>query len=472
MGGPRSAVVIGGGIAGLVWALEAAEAGLDVTLVERSASLGGAVRTEPLGKIPVDVGAESFALTRPDLLDLTSRLGLSETVARPHVGQAHVAVGGRRIALPPGLLGVPGSADDIATALGAPAAEEARSRDAAPVAGPTPATIGALVRERLGDAVADALVDPVLAGVHATRADHAELASVAPSLHAAMQRHGGLMPAVRALRGDLGPAGSPVATLEGGMGRLVARLATVLTERGVRLVTGVLATAITPGDGAAGGWHVDLDGGPGAGADIGRLAADVVCLATAARAAAALLRGTGGRETAEVAALLDTLPTTDDVTLVTLLVEDAALSRAGAPVGSGVLVADGSVRAKAMTHASAKWSWLSERLPAVHHVLRLSYGGTHATEDSDDEAFVAGARADALDLLGGAAETLAVRASIVTRWAGALSRPVVGRRATLDAIDELLDAVPGLALTGSPVAGNGLAGVVGRSVREAARTLT
>jgi protoporphyrinogen/coproporphyrinogen III oxidase len=459
---PRSAVVIGGGVAGLVWALDASEAGLDVTLVEGSASFGGVVRTARLGPVDVDVGAESFALTRPDVLDLAARLGMTDEVAHPSARQAHVSVGGRLIPLPPGLLGIPATADDIAAVLGADTAEQAAVRDARPVATQAPATIGALVRERLGDAVADTLVDPVLAGVHATHADDAELASVAPSLHAAMLRDGGLMPAVRTLRGALGPAGSPVATFEGGMGRLVERLASILVERGVRLRPGTPAIALAGGD-ATDRWDVDLG--------IERLTADVVCLAVPAHAAAGLLRSTGSAHPAGIAALLAALPTTDDVTLVTLLVEDAALTRAGAPVGSGVLVADGTVGAKAMTHASAKWGWLAARLPPDHHVLRLSYGGTHATEDGEDGALVDAARRDALRLLDGAADTLAIRASLVTRWAGALSRPVVGRSATLEAIDERLAAVPGLALTGSAVAGNGLAGVVGRSVREVARTL-
>lgn len=459
----RNAVVVGGGVGGLVWALSASEAGFSVTVVERDTTFGGAVRTDRLGPFRVDVGAESFAITRPDVLDLTARLGLSDAVVRPRVGQAHVMTGGRRIALPPGLLGIPQAVDDIAAVLGTRVAAEARALDDAPVRDLSCTTLGALVRERLGPAVADTLVDPVVAGVHATRADDAELASVAPLLGDAVRRHGGLLPAVRALRGDLGSAGAPVATLDGGMGRLVERLEDELTRRGVRLLAGreVTALARDTGDDR---WRVTGAFEP--------LDADVLCLAVPARVAAGLLRSTGGSTATMMATSLETLPTTDDVTLVTLLVEDDTLARAGAPVGSGVLVADGTVGAKAMTHASAKWGWLAEQLPPDHHVLRLSYGGTHPTAPGEDSSLVTRARDDALRLLDGAAATLTVRASCVTRWSDALSRPVVGRRATLDAIDAQLATVPGLALTGSAVAGNGLAGVVGRSMGEATRTLT
>jgi oxygen-dependent protoporphyrinogen oxidase len=127
-----------------------------------------------------------------------------------------------------------------------------------------------------------------------------------------------------------------------------------------------------------------------------------------------------------------------------------------------------------MTHASAKWGWLAEQLEPDHHVVRLSYGGTHEMTGDGDAALVASARADVLGLLAAAGvrtDDAVVRASQVTRWHGALSRPVVGRRAMLDAIDTQLALLPGLALTGSALGGNGLAGVVARSALEARRTL-
>lgn len=489
------AVVIGGGVAGLVWALDATEAGYAVTVCEQADRFGGAVRSEPLGPVVVDVGAESFALTRPDVLDLAQRLGLGDAVERPANHQAHVLSGGRLLPLPPGVLGIPADAADIARLLGSDVAARAQARDSAPVPVEPAVSLGRLVRERLGDEVADVLVDPVIAGVHATRADDAELASVAPSLHAAMLTHGGLMAGVRALRGALGPAGAPVATFDGGMGRLVERLCAELLARGATLRTGATVTALQH-DGT---WQVR------SGDDA--LIADVLCLALPAGPATALLAtapftahaATAARTVAEQ---LTALPTTDAVVLVSLLLEDAALTRAGAPVGSGVLVADTAspdtaspdtaspgrsrdrpgvatddvLRAKALTHASAKWAWLAERLPADHHVVRLSFGGTHALPATTEQALVAAAAREVSRLLGDAVDAgtgahPTVRAACVTRWDAALSRPVIGRRSRLVTIDAAVEDLPRLALVGSAVAGNGLAGVVGRSRAEAARTL-
>jgi protoporphyrinogen/coproporphyrinogen III oxidase len=372
-----------------------------------------------------------------------------------------VVTGGRRVPLPAGLLGIPAGSDDIARLLGAAAAAEALRRDGAPVRSEAPPTLGALVRDRLGDHVAESLVDPVIAGVHATRADDAELLSVAPSLYPAMVAHGGLMPAVGALRGALGPAGSPVASLTGGMGRLVARLHERLVEGGARIRTGTPVVSIRVGQ----VWSVATAEG--------ELLADVLCLAVPAPVAGRLLTGAGPGSYDELSRPLRALPTTHDVTLVTLLVEDAVLTRAGAPVGSGVLIADGPVHAKAMTHASVKWAWLADALPADHHVVRLSYGGTSDVGQlaAGDAALVALAVTDLRILLDGALGAASVRDALVTRWSGALSRPVVGRAQLIADIDAQLAALPQLAVVGSAVAGNGLAGVVGRSRLEAARTL-
>jgi protoporphyrinogen/coproporphyrinogen III oxidase len=111
------AVVVGGGVAGLVFALDASEAGYRVTVLERATRFGGVVRSERLGPVTVDVGAESFALTRPDVLELADRLGLGAAVERPATHQAHVLSGGRHLPLPPGVLGVPGDPADIGRLL-------------------------------------------------------------------------------------------------------------------------------------------------------------------------------------------------------------------------------------------------------------------------------------------------------------------------------------------------------------------
>ncbi len=502
-------MVVGGGIAGLVWAVEAATRGMDVTVLEAGDRAGGAVRREQIGDVATEVGAEAFAIARPEVLTLVEELGLSERVVRPATYQAHLLTARGLLPLPPGFLGIPVDLDDIARLVGSRAAAEAARLDAIPLAGdaPLPPTVGALVRERLGAAVAAQLVDPVIAGVHATPADEAELMSVAPQLAAAVRRHGGLLPAARALRGPLGPAGAPVATLTGGLSLLVDALVARVEYLGGTVRTGSPATGLHR---RPAGWRVTLDDG--------HLDAEVVGVALPPTPATQVLgtvlttasdevrrreRAVGSaadpatqEAIGAVRGALRELRATE-VTLVTLLLADATLAAAGAPVGSGVLVAPEvtDVHAKAMTHASAKWSHVAAALTPGHHLVRLSYGGRpcqcvpaaaagpgavtgHEVPHPGPEApehrpsMVEVAFADTARVLGDALGDATVRASRVTRWRHGLVRPLVGRQAAVTAVDDALVDVPDLALLGGSLAGNGLAGVVARSRAEAARTLS
>src|SRR5206468_2124244 len=81
---------------------------------------------------------------------------------------------------------------------------------------------GALVRERLGAAVLDRLVDPLLGGVYAGRGDDLSLAATVPSLADACRTSSTLTGAVRAALAKRSGGGGPVfATIDGGMSRLV-----------------------------------------------------------------------------------------------------------------------------------------------------------------------------------------------------------------------------------------------------------
>ena len=56
-----SAIVVGGGIAGLVMARDLVLGGLDVTLLEASDHLGGKIARHTVAGVDLDAGAESFA---------------------------------------------------------------------------------------------------------------------------------------------------------------------------------------------------------------------------------------------------------------------------------------------------------------------------------------------------------------------------------------------------------------------------
>ena len=147
-------------------------------------------------------------------------------------------------------------------------------------------------------------------------------------------------------------AGSAVAGLRGGMHTLVAALVAELRGLDVTLLSGTRADAVQR---IPGGWRVTA----------GR--ADV------RRRAAGGRRGRPGRRRAARRTPLPALAALrpdagPDVRLVTLVLDRPALD--AAPRGTGVLVAPQSpgIRAKALTHATAKWAWLAERTAPGRHV--------------------------------------------------------------------------------------------------------
>ncbi|MFI2753842.1 protoporphyrinogen/coproporphyrinogen oxidase [Cellulomonas sp. P22] len=473
--GPWDAVVVGGGVAGLVAARELATAGLRTLLVEERPEVGGAVGRHELAGLTLDSGAESFATRGGAVAVLADELGLRDRVVTPDPRGAWVQLPQGAGPLPrAGLLGIPADpwAPDVRRTIGLLGALRAGADRALPASWGTRApaggavTVGGLVRARMGRRVLERLVRPVVAGVHAADPDDLAVDAVSPGLRAALAERGSLGAAVRSLRA-LAPAGSAVAGFEGGLHVLVDALLADVLARGVQVRTGVRATGVTrPADTPSAeddavrgpGFEVELHGPDGA---VARERTDRLVLATPA--AVTLLAPV-------VPALAGLTPDAGaEVVLVTLVLDAPALD--AAPRGTGVLVSPAvrGVRAKALTHASAKWSWLARATPAGRHVVRLSYGiaghGGAAPQAPDprtlpDDELTSLALRDAAALLGvplGAAELVA---SARVTWSQALPRPSARHRAVVDQVRAAAVDVPGLAVCGAWVAGNGLASVV------------
>jgi oxygen-dependent protoporphyrinogen oxidase len=398
-GGARvETLIVGGGVAGLVVARRLALAGRSVRLLEASDRLGGQLAPQDVAGVRLDAAAESFATRGDAVLPLLAELGLDGDVVTPEAGIAWVQrARGGAVPLPPaGLLGIPADPRDpgVVEALGPRGALRAQGDELLPpTVGAEARTLADLVVARMGEAVLDTLVAPVVRGVYSREARDLPLDEANPRLRAALVEHGTLAGAVRALRAAA-PAGSLVAGLRGGMFRLADALAAEVARLGVAVETGVRLEA-TP-------------------------------------------------EGAVLAAPRPGIPPAREVTLVTLVLEAAALD--GAPRGSGLLVAEGSaVIARALTHLTAKWAWVAEAL-AGRHAVRLSYD----TAPGDP---VATALADASTMFG--AELPDPVDATVRTW----RRP---------APDPAGFAGPRV---GEPVAGVGLASVIPHAERVAAELL-
>jgi Protoporphyrinogen oxidase len=501
---PTRVVVIGGGVGGLVAARDLARPGFDVTVLEAADHSGGSVARHLVAGVPLDAGAESFATRGGDVAALIDELGLADALVAPNPAGAWLQLPRGAVPAPKGgMLGIPSVplAQDVIAAIGWRGALRAYLDRLMPVLKVgQERDLGRLVRRRMGRAVHDWLVSPVTTGVYSAAPDMLDTEVATPGLNAALTRAGSLSGGVALLldarsrskgagsggksaggaAGGLRP-GSAVGGLVGGMARLVDALAADVVARGGVVRTGTrvarlgtaqsshffatqpaeaaetresgLNTPAESGVAADAVWRVELEDGE-------VLDADAVLVALPGEQALALLSGVSDR-LAALAALDWPEPTR--VELVTLVVDAPGLD--GAPRGTGILVADDvpNVRAKALTHATAKWPWLAELLPPGRHVLRLSYGragGAGRADDLADEALLATALADATALLG-----MPIMASMLVDWArigwaNVAPSAATGQRERVAVVRESIGSVPGLEATGSWLCGTGIASVV------------
>jgi oxygen-dependent protoporphyrinogen oxidase len=418
--GPRIAVV-GGGMAGL--AAAAALAGrAEVTVLEGSARLGGKLSTGPLG---IDDGAESFLARRPEGLAAAAAAGVE--LAAPGTTSASVWLPGGLRPLPPGtLLGVPTDLRAAAGVLGVRGvARAALDRVLPRTRLPEDPAVGAFVRARLGDAVVDRLVDPLLGGVYAGSADGLSLRVTVPQLVPALAERS-LLAAARRLRPTPAPDAGPVfQTPVDGMGSFAAALA---RTSGAEIVTGSAVRAVEPRER---GWLVD------------GTVFDAVVVAVPAAATAKLLAplGVAVPEVAYASVALATLVFPSGTEL---------------PAGSGLLVPPSSGRAmKAATFLSQKWPHLAAR--ADGPIVRISAGRFGDVRDLQ--------RPD-VELLGVLAADFAaatgVRArpvsSSLRRWGGGLPQYRPGH---LDRVAAMRAGLPaGLAVAGAAWDGVGVPAVL------------
>ncbi|MEH0058261.1 protoporphyrinogen/coproporphyrinogen oxidase [Auritidibacter ignavus] len=499
-------VVIGGGIAGLTAARELSMAGARVAVLEAAMHPGGAlaglelgeainptdeqVRHDPNVSLRVDAGAEAFATRGPAVAELITELGLGEEIVAPQASGSWLYTRDRGAIPSPtvGVLGIPGDlhSPDVATALGPEGIARAQQDLSAPVddyrqvlTDQTPITLAEVVADRMGPAVVDNLVAPVVAGVLSTDPASADVRQLIPGLLDAMVEQGSLAAAITALKRS-GRPGAAVNSLRGGMHRIIDALTAELAERGVDLVTSApvtsLADAETPG---GSGYRVLITA---AEASEVELSGDRLVLACDAVTSYRLITTLRARRQAPELPTEAQPATGTGVGLVTLLVDHPELD--AAPRGTGLLVAPDvtDVAAKAMTHVSAKWAWLHERLNptgATHrHVLRLSYGrisdpvaghalGYHSTDDQ----LITAALADAPQLLGVDTENFAarVRASAVVRWREALPSPTPAHTRAVNALLEAMEPESMMA-AGPWVSGTGLLAIIS-DVRQRARQL-
>jgi oxygen-dependent protoporphyrinogen oxidase len=509
-------VVVGGGISGLAAALRVRRLAPDaeITVIDGADRLGGKLRTGELAGLTFERGAESFLLRDPAAADLAAEVGLVDPdhpLAHPARVPAGLAVHGALHPMPTGtLMGIPTDPTALAaTGIATPTAEPTTTGPLVPDGDDI--SVGHLVRSRLGDEVADRLVDPLLGGVYAGRADDLSLHTTIPALYAAAHHEPTLVAAVRAaLRASataptstVGPTGTarltgpgvgqadapapagqegapgPAAVhggsagarppmfgvVRGGMSRLVEAVA---RASGAEIRLGLPVRELAA---VAGGWRLVV----GETREPEVVEADAVVLAVPARPAARLLAGVSPTAAAEVG-VLDYA----SVALVALAVPGDVF-----PGSSGFLVPAtesspvagspaGRFAVKAATFVTTKWPHLADHRadPGGRvSLVRMSigrYGDTRVLQ-RDDAELVELARAELTALLG--RELPAPVGTLVTRWGGALPQYAPGHAGRVERARRALAGHPTLALAGAAYDGVGVPACV-RSGQAAGTAIT
>ena len=444
---PRASVVIaGGGIAGLAAAFFLRDTPFQITVLEGSPRLGGKLAVSGIAGVAVDEGAEALLTRRPEGTGLIGAVGLAGGLVWPGTTAARIWSRGEMHALPRRqFMGVPADLGELARSGLVSAGGMARARrdlDLPATGRDGDVPVAAYVGGRFGHEVVDRLVDPLLGGVYAGRAEQLSFEATLPALASESRRHASLAEAADALAGPAQPgdASRPVfTTLAAGLGTLPAAVAAAsgATVRTSAMVRGLSRTAA--------GWRLTV----GSAHDEEQLTADALVLAVPAGPSARLLAGVPGASAA-VAALREI--SYASMAIVTLAYPAAAFPHP--PQASGYLVpaVDGRP-VKAVTFSSVKWPHLQDGTGLVFVRCSLGRIGEEAVLQTGDDDLAAIAARDLAAATGARGAPVATR---VTRWGGALPQYTVGHLGRVARIRAEVARQPGLAVCGAAYDGIGI----------------
>ncbi|WP_166787970.1 protoporphyrinogen oxidase [Cryobacterium adonitolivorans] len=461
---PTRVTIVGAGISGLTTAYFLhRRLGRDaqITVVEGTDRLGGKIATRTFAGHRLDTGPDALMVRAPVAVALIEDLGLADAVVTPNGGGARIWSRNRLRSLPAGtMFGVPGGLLPLVRSrllsplgLARAACDLVLPRGRTASADPS---VGELVRARMGAQVFNRMVEPLLGGIHAGRADTLSAQSTAPGIAALARTHRSLYlgmrrrPAPPTGGGSTGPS---LVTLNTGLEGLINALAATLPGATVRW--GSAVTAVSPEltlteERPATAYRVDLDDGSVIGAD-------VVVLATPAFASAGII----GAAAPQLGALLGAIEYANVATIC------LAYPRAAFPAdlaGTGFLVPPEEGRLiVGCTWSSLKWPHLADD----DVVLVRCMVGRHDDDrwlTINETTLVLRVRAELGEAMGLAGEPLEL---FVQRWPQGMPQYLVGHQARLEAMTEALTELPGLYLTGSSYRGVGLASCIADAQRTA-----
>jgi oxygen-dependent protoporphyrinogen oxidase len=460
---PHTAIIVGGGVAGLAVAFELKEragrvpGGLEVACLEAERRPGGNIRSERVDGFTCEWGPNGFLDNVPATLDLVRRLGIGERLLPSDQSAAirFIYRGGRLRKLPSGpvsfltsdILSVPGRLRVLGEPFVAP------RRD------PSEESVFDFVERRIGGEAARVLVDAMVSGIYAGDVRSLSLQATFPKMWRMEADHGGLVRAMLSRRKEKGAAaksggpagpGGTLTSFRDGLEELIAALARAAGPA-LRLRSRVVRIAKA---GARGFRAFVAESEP--------LDADAVVLACPAWHASEIVSGLDG----ELSAAMEEIPSAS-LAVVHFGYDESDFARA--PHGFGFLVPRGEGPRILGTLWSS--SIFPGRAPAGKVLLTSMVGGAHDPEAAglDDETLVAIVRRDLRDAMGIVADPRFVR---IYRQPRGIPQYTLGHAGRLETIARRLAEHPGLLACGNSYRGISVNACVDEAPRIAEEVVT
>ena len=443
--------IIGAGLSGLATAFYLRKLAPQAELVvyEADARAGGTMRTDVVGGMRFEAGANGFLTSKPDCLQLVRDCGLGDRLLPSSDAMRTRYVYHDRLHRLPS-----GPRDFFATDL-LTWPQKLRAL-CEPFVSAAPADRDETVREfgdrRLGAGVSRVFLDALCVGIYGATPDRLSMRAAFPLIAALEREHGSLLKGMLARRGAGGPRGV-LTSLHEGLGELSARLAETAG------VEWRWSTAVRSIDRASAGFVVSDDSGP--------TSFDRVIVCTPAYAAAALLRDLD-RDLSQLLSAIEYTP----IAVVGLGYRAA---QSGAPPAAARHDGFGILTTTASRAPILGVVWESNvfpgRAPPGQRCVRVMIGGQRNPElvERDDAGLIATARAG-LERVAG--EDPVPDAVFVQRWPRGIPCYGRGHLARIAAIDMRLAHWPRLHLNGNAYRGVAINDCVRNSRELAGRLAT
>lgn len=249
----KKVVIVGGGITGLAAAyrLRKTSPEVDITIIEPSSQLGGKVSTDRFDGFVIESGPDCFLARKPRGIGLCEELGIADQLVGrdPNHAQTFVLRHGRLHPLPAGLTGmIPTNLDALmnCSLLSDTAVSQIAQEPNLP---PQPEngdeSVAHFISRRLGQEAFDNLIEPLMGGIYAGRADQLSLAATFPHLRQLELKHGSLLKGLTAPKPTANQSTyPPFVSFPDGMQTLVGALAAQLDGVEILLETAVAAISV------------------------------------------------------------------------------------------------------------------------------------------------------------------------------------------------------------------------------------